>query len=382
LKNRPLRILLIEDNPGDARLVREMLSETGAAGYELTWVKLIREGREALDARPVDVVLADLSLPDSRADQTFAVLRELAERAPVVIFTGLEDEEAAARAVREGAQDYLVKGKLDAELLARAVRYAIERWRFSEELRSKERELEQLNTDLSAFAHTLSHDLRVPLANASGYAQTLKSVCAPNLGPEEREWCDVVIGSLARMNEIIEGMLEYNRLLGRPAEPRQVGLKPLVVEVLVELDEAGLLDGMEVETGSPLPAAWGDPSRIRNVLSNLLSNAAKYGRGGPGVPRIEVGCREEGGETLVYVADNGAGIAPEDQWRIFEPPERGREAGGTSGYGLGLAICRRAVESWGGRIWVESEPGEGSIFLFTLPLGVRGGDREEVRDDP
>ena len=138
--HRP-RVLLVEDNPGDARLVRALLASTGA-GFELEWAESLEDGLALLagDA-PVDAILLDLSLPDSHGFATFERVHDRAPLVPLIILTGLEDEELAVRAVRGGAQDYLPKNHLDGPLLSRTVRYAIERRRADEALRRSEEKL-------------------------------------------------------------------------------------------------------------------------------------------------------------------------------------------------------------------------------------------------
>ncbi len=134
-ENGPVKILLVEDNAGDARLIREALAEDRRAAYELTWVERLNQGIEKLNAGEFDLVLLDLALPDSRGLETLGRLRASAPAAPVVVLTGLDDEEAAYAAVRDGAQDYLVKGRLDGYSLVRSVRYARERARLLARLR-------------------------------------------------------------------------------------------------------------------------------------------------------------------------------------------------------------------------------------------------------
>lgn len=140
---KPIKILLIEDNPGDARLIQEMISGSGRITFDLKHADRLSKGLKELTSGKISVVLLDLSLPDSQGLGTFARLHESKPDVPVIVLTGLADEEIAVKAVREGAQDYLVKGHVDSNLLERAIRYAIERQRLSDELeqaRLKERE--------------------------------------------------------------------------------------------------------------------------------------------------------------------------------------------------------------------------------------------------
>jgi two-component system sensor histidine kinase/response regulator len=359
-----IRVLLIEDNPGDARLIREFLNEAEGFVYELTWADQLNKGIELLKEEGADVVLLDLSMPDSRADETLSRLREIARSLPVIINTGLHDEEAAAQAARGGAQDYLVKGRYGPETLVRSIRYAIERNRMEVELR-------ELNRDLSAFAHTLSHDLRAPLGNAYGYLMLLRERCEKEFDSEEQDWCNTVVKSLERMDGLIKAMLEYTRADREVAPAREADLAEMIGTILEELEETGALQGVEIAVERELPTVVPVfPVRLRQVLTNLISNAARFMGGNPR-PRICIGTREVNGEPAMYIEDNGMGIRREEWEKVFEPLGRSDDACEIPGHGLGLAICKRAVESWGGRIWVESEPGQGSTFFFTLPkMGI------------
>lgn len=136
MTQKVLKILLIEDNPGDARLIEEFLSETEASGLELEWVECLSDGIERLGKRDIEVVLLDLSLPDSTGFDTFKKLHEKAPEVAIIVFTGLDDKEMGVRAVQAGAQDYLVKGKVDPHLLVRSIQYAIERQKMMRELQA------------------------------------------------------------------------------------------------------------------------------------------------------------------------------------------------------------------------------------------------------
>lgn len=235
------------------------------------------------------------------------------------------------------------------------------------ESRRREKELQELNVELRAFASTLSHDLKTPLGSALGYAATLRRLYSDRLDETGREGLDVLVGSLERINGIIEGMLEYTRAGRRGGREEEEAVVGLIVEGIAgELRDGGMLDGVDLSIAGDLPVATGDSLKIYQVLLNLISNAAKFTAGRPEAA-VEVGCLRRGGHDVVYVKDNGPGIPPEYLDRIFEPLARLDAARNVAGHGLGLAIVKRAVESWGGRVWAKSHSGRGSTFFFTLP---------------
>jgi len=134
--DKPIKVLLIEDNPGDARLIQEMLAEVGTASFDLEWADRLSRGLERLARGDIDVLVLDLSLPDSPGVDAFTKTHIEAPTVPIVVLTGLDDEKVGVRAMREGGQDYLIKGQVDSNLLVRSIRYAIERQRLMEEVRS------------------------------------------------------------------------------------------------------------------------------------------------------------------------------------------------------------------------------------------------------
>ncbi|HUU31512.1 MAG TPA: diguanylate cyclase [Phycisphaerae bacterium] len=154
MTNKPIHLLLIEDNPGDARLIRELLAERGNGSLHLDWADRLEKGLERLEAGGIDLVLLDLSLPGSQGLDTLAKVLEHAPCVPIVVLTGLDDEVAAVEAVHRGAQDYLTKGQINAALLVRAARYAIERKRTEQKLGEMNVRLEEANRRLEELSVT------------------------------------------------------------------------------------------------------------------------------------------------------------------------------------------------------------------------------------
>ena len=165
MSTKPIQVLLVEDNPGDARLIREMLAEAQAQDFSVEWVSRLADGLERLDQSRVDVVLLDLGLPDSQGLDTFIMAHERAPRVPFVVLTGLADETLALTALRQGAQDYLFKGETQPNLLLRAIRYATERKQAELALEAERQKLYALLNNLPAFVHLKRPDFTIQFAN-------------------------------------------------------------------------------------------------------------------------------------------------------------------------------------------------------------------------
>jgi signal transduction histidine kinase len=361
------RALLIEDNPGDARLIREMLRDADAAHgrVELSHADRLASGLEHLANRETDVVLLDLSLPDSRGLETFVRVHAAAPDVPVVVLSGLDDEAVAVRAVHDGAQDYLVKGQVDGGVLLRSMRYAIERQRLEVMRRQLERQRDE-------FFSSVSHDLRTPVAAIKAAIGVVLANEPPNLSPGLHRLLGNIDLAADELAALIEDLLEIARLQSGRVElwRSEVDMRGVLQRAVRNVEPLFAARGQKAALSLPdEPVIVSiDVERMGRVLRNLLGNAQKYG---PDNGTVTLSLQSMAGEIRVLVHDDGPGIAKEDQERIFERFYRVRSAAsaGPSGTGLGLAIARGLVELHGGRLWVESAPGEGSTFLMSLPTG-------------
>jgi PAS domain S-box-containing protein len=238
-----------------------------------------------------------------------------------------------------------------------------DRKRLESKLKKRTRQLEQSNERLEQFAYAVSHDLQEPLRMVTSYLQLVESRYRDELDEDGREFIEFAVDGAERMREMIDSLLEYSRVetQGEPFEPIELEsvLEDVTEDLQLQIEETGA----EVTTDE-LPRVKGDTSQVRQVFQNLLSNAITYS--GDTVPRIHIGAARRDREWVLSVRDNGIGIAPDDQERIFSVFERLHTDEEYDGTGVGLALCERIVERHGGEIWVNSEPGEGSTFSFTL----------------
>jgi PAS domain S-box-containing protein len=242
--------------------------------------------------------------------------------------------------------------------------------------RSNER-LARSNEDLERFAFIASHDLQEPLRMIAIYSQLLVKKYPPELAQEAAPCIDNIVGGTKRMRELLADLLAFTEIGGRPDEPSQPVDLRLVVEKVIDNLRASIDENAALVTSDPLPTLLAHDSHFVSLFQNLIGNALKYRSERP--PRIHVSVSHEGGRLRFAVADNGVGIAAEYHDKIFIAFKRlhGKSIPGT---GIGLAICQRVVQRYGGRIWVESQVGLGSTFIFTLPdIRYSEGDFHERR---
>jgi light-regulated signal transduction histidine kinase (bacteriophytochrome) len=235
------------------------------------------------------------------------------------------------------------------------------------ELASTNQVLERSNIELQQFAYIASHDLQSPLRSISGFVQLLKSEYDGKLDKQADDWIRRTVQAIGQMQTMIRDVLAYSRVDSRA---RPFAPTPFldVFNDAVALLEASIHDaGGQVACGE-LPVVMGDRSQLVQLMQNLIGNGLKYH--GDKAPNVHVSAKRDGNEWTFSVRDNGIGIDPKYHERIFEIFKRLHDQTEYPGTGIGLAVCRRVVTRHGGRIWLESEAGHGSIFHFTLPEGT------------
>jgi len=233
------------------------------------------------------------------------------------------------------------------------------------ELRTANVELQRSNAELEQFAYVASHDLSAPLRAVAGFSQLLAVRYRGRLDANADEFITHMQEGVDRMQRIIDDLLTYSRV-GRSASAAEpVDLEAVAAGTLRALAAAAADAGAEVEIG-PLPTVVGDEVQLGQLLQNLISNALKF-RAPDRPARVRVSGERFVGGWALAVADNGIGVDPAHEDRIFKMFQRLHTRDAYEGTGIGLAVCRRIVEQHGGRIWLEPTPGGGATFRFTLP---------------
>lgn len=414
LLDRTFQILLVEDNPGDVILVNELLQSSGIL-YTLKPVATLKETHSICAGTEFDVVLLDLGLPDSLGLDTLKQIRTFCENCAIVVMTGLDDEAASLASLREGAQDYLVKGTLTADNLIRGIKYGVERKRIetllkisenryrklSEELEMKVRErtreletanyqlnqelierhqaeealkksearLKELNATKDKFFNIIAHDLRNPFTSLLGSTELL----AENIREMEEEKITELIrilnDSAKRGYAILQNLLDWSRSQTglMPFNPEKIDLKRIVDENISYLRLTS--DGKKISVTSGIMEGlniFADRNMINTILRNLLGNAIKFT---PTYGTVVVAATAGNDETTISVKDTGIGIPDDKISELFRIDTKYTRPGTNmeQGTGLGLKLCKEFVEMQGGKIWVASTQNKGSEFLFTIP---------------
>lgn len=380
LEARPA-VLVVDDVPANLFAMRRVLTDLDCEILEA------QSGEEALAQalrHPLAVILLDVQMPGMDGFETASLLRGSAETAstPIIFVTAFDPGgEYANRGYDIGAVDYLFK-PVDPNVLRAKVGVflQLERQRreldVMDELRRSRAELQRSNHDLEQFVHTISHDLREPLRSISSHLQQVERRFAAELGEDGARWIDYAVSGAKRLHALIGDLLRFSRAGGAPEPAEPANPKEILETALADLSTFIQENGAEVQHG-PLPLVAAHPAEVAQIFQNLISNAIRYRGNAP--PRIRIDARADGDEVVFSVADNGRGIDERHFQRIFEVFQR-LDPDQTEGTGIGLAIVKRLVDHRGGRVWVESTPGSGSTFCFTLPLAQsdandRGSER-------
>lgn len=377
-------ILIVDDVSTNLQVLTRHLE---ARGY-ITLVA--RGGEEAIEraafTRP-DLILLDVVMPGIDGFETCRRLKlsEATRDIPVIFMTALTAIDDKVKGFRAGAVDYVTKPLNAEEVLARvdthltlfALRQqlAAQNDQLRQEIAAREQvqaALQRSNTELEQLAYVASHDMQEPLRMIASYLQLVADRYGDRLDADGHEFIGYAVDGAKRMQALISDMLAFSRVTtkARPFAPVDCAkaLATAKMHLRIAIEESGA-----VITEDALPTALGDGTQLVQLLQNLIGNAIKFR--GAEAPRVHVSATaaddsegEEGkeGGWVVSVTDNGLGIAPEYFERIFVLFQRLHGRSAYPGTGIGLALCKRIVERHGGRIWVESQPGNGSAFRFTL----------------
>jgi signal transduction histidine kinase len=350
-------ILLVEDNPGDAKLFEHHLdseSFTGvASGSDLSHVETLTDGIAELENGQYDVVFLDLGLPESSGIESLDRLMAEDPDVPVIVLTGLDDRERAVRAIQRGAQDYLVKGEISGDTLARSLRYAVERRVRTRELKRQKEQMEFFN---SILRHDMLNALNVILARAEMLEESLDG--------DEQESAESIV---SWSHNIIELTDRVRSVLDTLTDDSDLELKPIDVVSLVETEAERVRkmdDGVTVDTVLPDEASALADDLLTDVVGNVMTNAVEHNDTDAPHLSVTVESPTDGNTLLIRVADNGPGIPDEAKKRVLNRGETGQQSGGT---GFGMYFANSMVEAYGGGFTIEDNDPRGTVVSIDVP---------------
>lgn len=362
-------ILVVDDTLANLDILFRHLKEVGLI------VLVARDGmgavRQAIYAQP-DIILLDVMMPEIDGFETCRRLKgdPSTREIPVIFMTALSDTESKVRGFEVGAVDYITKPIEYKEVLARVNTHLtlrnLQKGLQAEiaERKKAESELQARNEELDAFAHTVAHDLKNPLGALTGIAEILAEDYGHMPPDDLKEYLESIARSGRKARNIIEELLILSGVRNKEVQVRPLNMAEIVTEAQQRLVDTIQEAGATIIRPDSWPSALGQPLWIEQVWVNYLSNALKYG-GDP--PYIEVGATPQAnGMICFWVKDNGPGLTIEEQRRLFLPFTQLNQVR-ARGHGLGLSIVRRIVEKLDGSVAVAGQPGQGSIFSFTLP---------------
>lgn len=377
-------IMVVEDETG-ARLTLCGILED--AGYRVIGLEKGADALEMIRTSPFNAVITDIRLPDVGGMEILELAREINPDVAVVIMTGYASMETAVDAVNQGAYAYFVKPVNPDEIkttIANAIRQqrlSLENKRLVESLQRSNKLLFEANEELSKatqakseFLANMSHELRTPLNTIIGFSELMIDEVPGKINKEQRLCLADILSSGKHLLDLINDVLDLSKI---ESGKMKLSLTKFALHEVVESLRSTMMpiiaakeQSLYVRVEKRLPLVHADKAKVGQILLNLLSNANKFTAAGG---KLKIEAVRDGDWCQVSVIDDGVGIKKEDQERIFEPfcqldNTLTKENGGT---GLGLAVARQIVEKHGGQIWVESEYGKGSRFIFTLPLATK-----------
>lgn len=375
MEDKRVKVLLIEDNPGDARLIREMLKVNTKTQFELTHTERLNEGLERFSNNKFDVLLLDLGLPDCQGLDTLKEVNLKKPDEPIVVLTGFADELVGIQAVHSGAQDYLIKGEVDSKLLIRSINYAIERKRAEEEkekMRSQLLQAQKMEA-VGRLAGGVAHDFNNLLTVIIGYTELLLNDF--HLGDPRRKDVQDILNAGREASLITRQLLAFSRK--QVIQPQDLNINTVVTDIEKMLKHLiGEDINLVILTEQKLGLVKADPGQMKQVIINLVVNAHEaMPEGGKLTIKTEnVTLNEEdcilipesrpGKFVRLSILDTGSGMDKETVTDIFEPffTTKG------TGTGLGLSVVYGIVKQHKGWMEVQSSPGKGSTFKVYLPL--------------
>lgn len=395
-----LKILVVDDDKADRLAIRQVLRDV-MLEVELIQAETANDALTHFEQSRLDCMIVDYRLS---SEDGLTLLRAIRHREgdepdsgglPVILLTGRGDERVAVEAMKAGATDYVPKAELTTDRVASAIRTGIELHRRrgdniraqhalarandeleqrvkqrTEELEHANQELRRRNAELDEFTYIASHDLQEPLRKLMAFSDLLARDVGHELPAQAQKDLDFITGAAQRMQALVQALLALSRAGKEAMKPERVSLDACADKAIKALAVRIEETGAEI-VRDELPTVPGDATMLTQLYQNLIGNALKFTTPDRR-PRVRLTAAQRDGGWELGVLDNGIGMKPEYAEQIFAPFKRLHGRDEYEGAGIGLAVCRKAVERHRGKIWAESQPGQGSHFKFTINHDVEG----------
>lgn len=365
-RSNKTRILVVEDDEDDYLILKGLFAKT-AAPFKLHWVQDWGEAKKAISRRNHDAYLIDYRLGAHDGLELLAFAKPQKRLEPFIMLTSAGDERIEQQAVKLGAADYLVKGTFTADLLSRTLRYAVQRKHIEEQ---RVQHLIEITRAKDEFISLASHQLRTPATGVKQYIGMVLQGFAGEVSEVQRDMLEKAYASNERQLQIVTDLLKVAQVDAGQVKLRHsnVDLVQLLADVLKEQRDSfkNRLQSVYFHAPGSPAVVHVDADMLRMVFENIIDNAGKYSQTGK---KIEVSIQQSATHYLVCIKDEGVGVAPEDQERLFQKFARIDNPLSTlvGGTGLGLYWAKRVVDLHGGDIVIDSEVGQGTAFTITLP---------------
>lgn len=378
--SQDVRILVVDDERSLLNALTESLS---LQGYQVLGFDAPEDALAALRAGAWDVLITDMMMPGVDGMALLRAALQIDAELVCLVITGHGSVDAAVEAMKSGASDFILKPFQASTLVSTISRaLAVRRLRREREslfnsLQQRTSELLAANRELEAFAHSVSHDLRAPLAAIMGFSDLLIERGAELDAARAKHLNGRICANARHMMATMDNLLKLGQASRGELRISTIDLSAMAAEIVAELALGASERRVQVDIAPGL-SARGDPGLVRTALENLLGNAWKY-TAGRSEACIQVGAEAEpgSGDQVFLVRDNGAGFDMSAAGRLFQPFHRLHSSTEFPGTGIGLSIVRRVVERHAGRIWADAAPGKGATFRFTLG---KAGSSGEARD--
>ncbi len=373
MSNGTISVLIIEDNPGDARLIEEMLKEAKRANFLFINQTTLSGGLEELLSNKIDIILLDLNLPDCTGLDTISIIHEKVKAMPIIILTGRVDEELAIESLKRGMQDYLVKGKIDSGLLERSILYAIGRQQVMQELDDSKKEIQDAFHRANFYKDIFAHDMSNILQGILSVAQITKFQLGKTNDPNEiLNIIGIIENQIIRGSKLISNVRKLSEVEELEEPLNLIDVCSLLKKAIGNLKNAYQSHSIKITVDSHNNSIVIKANDLLlEVFENLLMNAVNHNENS--IIEILIRISEEYREGLNYIKvefiDNGIGIEDSRKVNIFT---RGsKENNYVGGMGIGLSLVNLIVERFEGKIWVEDrfkgDSTKGSNFIVILP---------------